>query len=269
MASPAIFVLLTDFGLQDPYVGQMKGVLLQGCPGCAILDLSHEVRPQSIVQGGFFLAASWPHLPPGSVCLGVVDPGVGTGRGLLLIKKQGRYLLVPDNGLAGQVLDLDGEHTLWSLAGQRALHPASSTFHGRDVFAPLAVRLIQQSGPGPEWRPLTQGAARGMNAVRPVCEGRKLKTTVLHIDRFGNCILNLGIDEWTGVISGHSQWRLLEPASCRVRLVQTYAHLSDDDVGILKGSQTMYELAMNQISCARRLNLEIGSRCVLEPVSGT
>jgi S-adenosylmethionine hydrolase len=88
------------------------------------------------------------------------------------------------------------------------------------------------------------------------------------VDRFGNCILNLAIREWEPVLSSSGQWELVEPVSSRVQLVRTYQDI-DDGIGLLKGSQTMFELALNQASCARRLNLEIGSRCVLQPVSDT
>jgi len=263
--SPPVFVLLTDFGLGDPYVGQMKGVLVQGCPGCTILDLSHGVEPQNILQGGFFLAASWPYLPQGGVCIGVVDPGVGTDRGVLLVEKQGRTLLVPDNGLAGQVLDLKGEHTLWSLAGQGAGRQASATFHGRDLFAPLAVRLARESGPEGQWTPLGETDIQVLDAARPQQTGDRITATVLHVDRFGNCILNLAIREWEPVLCSSPQWELVEPVSSRVQLVRTYQEIDHGGVGLLKGSQTMFELAVNQASCARRLNLKIGSRCVLQP----
>ncbi len=263
-----VFVLLTDFGLGDPYAGQMKAVLQQGCPGCAIIDLSHEVEAQNVIQGGFFLAASWPYLPRGSVCIGVVDPGVGTSRGLLLLEKQGRYLLVPDNGLASRILDMDGKHTLWTLEGQAGLQPGSATFDGRGLFAPLAVKLMQEGGPGSLWTPLTNGAVQRMDAFTPTIQGSEITASILHIDRFGNCILNLAIRDWDQLISTNSFWELIEPAPCRIQLVHTYQDLPREAVGMLKGSQAMFELAMNQDSCARWLNLKIGSRCVLQPVSG-
>ncbi len=139
MAADPVITLLTDFGLADPFVGQMKGVLMERCPAARVVDLTHQVSPQSVEQGAFILSGSWHYFPKGTVHVAVVDPGVGTDRAILGLRNAGHSFLAPDNGLlcwlakGGELfqIDTDGE----------GLPERSATFHGRDLFAPLAADL--------------------------------------------------------------------------------------------------------------------------------
>ncbi|HJO07733.1 MAG TPA: SAM-dependent chlorinase/fluorinase [Chloroflexota bacterium] len=187
-----VVALLSDFGRRDPYVGMMKMAILEICPGATILDLSHEVEAQGVRQGAFLLAASLPYLPEGTVVAAVVDPGVGTGRRALAARIGGRLLVGPDNGLFSwgwQSVD-PRDRAAYELDQDEFWHaPVSDTFHGRDVFAPVAAHL-----------------AKGMEIARlgslldrikllpdldptPVAEGMRLR--IEHIDRFGNLVTNL------------------------------------------------------------------------------
>jgi S-adenosylmethionine hydrolase len=244
-----VIALLTDFGHLDPYVGQMKGALLCTAPETRIVDLCHEVRPHDIVQAGFMLRASFRHFPPGSVFLCVVDPGVGSGRGILMAELDGPPFLAPDNGV---VCRRTCSRAVWGRVNDDP-SGASRTFHGRDVFAGLAARLAlgeQPTALGTKTDPagIVRTRVAWADPHSPV-----LNCVVLHVDRFGNCLLNLeaGQDIPAGT------WRLDDGRT--VSRVSTYADLPPGRAGLLEGSQGVMELAVNCGSCSRLLGLAPGS----------
>ena len=256
---PRTIVLLTDFGLSDAYVGQMKGVIHSHAPGAAIVDLCHQVEPFNILQAGFFLAASHPHFPGGAVFVSVVDPGVGGDRRIVLLEKHGQFFLAPDNGLLTFLLQQSGPSLSRDVTPARS-GDASATFHGRDIFAPLAARLAggapsTQIGEECELESLVR-----LPEAEPMPTPEGVSATVLHVDRFGNCLLNLENEAWGGrifqcqrlaiTVSGASP-RSLCPA-------YTYERLERGQLGVIKGSQGFLELAMNRKSAAAELNLTPG-----------
>jgi hypothetical protein len=256
-----IIALLTDFGLQDPYVGQMKAAVLRELPECRILDLTHGVQPHNVLQAGFFLAASWRYLPRGTVCLAVVDPGVGSGRRILLLRKEEKYVLAPDNGLVSLLLEPDGPREIRDLAGEW-LRGASATFHGRDVFVPAGLRLLQGEAPESLGQPLGEEDILRLPAAAPRWESGRLEACLLHIDRFGNCVLNLASSIWAALLGG-SRITLLRPQHRPVHPVRAYADIPPGELGLLAGSQGYLELAVNQASCAEMLQAAIGQSCRL------
>ncbi|MDP6349110.1 MAG: SAM-dependent chlorinase/fluorinase [Chloroflexota bacterium] len=143
-AEKPMVALLTDFGAADPYVGMMKAAILEVCPVAALVDISHDVEPQGVPQGAFLLGASLPHLPPDAVIVAVVDPGVGTARRALAVRIGSRLLVGPDNGLLSRAWESagPGERVAYELdRGEFWRAEVSDTFHGRDVFAPVAAHL--------------------------------------------------------------------------------------------------------------------------------
>ena len=247
---PAI-VLLTDFGLADPYVGQMKGALLGLAPAAPVVDLCHEVRPHCILQAGFLLEASRPHFPDGSIFLAVVDPGVGSGRSILLARLGGQLFLAPDNGLLSF---LHGQGASWWRADVDATR-ASRTFHGRDIFAPLAARLALGADPDALGPAVDPGSTVRLEQPWAEAGDGCLDCAVLHVDRFGNCLLNLRTE---AMPARDRTWVLDEGRS--VALVSTYADLAPGQVGLLAGSQGVMELAVNGGSCAGLLGLLPGRK---------
>lgn len=258
-----IFALLTDFGSADPYVAQVKAAILQARPDASIIDVSHDVSPYDLAQAGFFLAASLPFFPPGSVFLAVVDPGVGTARRIVLIETAGRYALVPDNGLASLLPRLArSPQRAWDLSAWVAALDASATFHGRDVFAPLAGRLaaLLDAGESPDGlgAPLDPAALVRLPWAEPVTDGPFLLARVLHVDRFGNCVLNLPADQWRERLARLPGLELLSPSVRGLERARAYAEISPGAVAVLAGSQGYLELAMRQDSAARALGLAPG-----------
>ncbi|WP_300159799.1 SAM-dependent chlorinase/fluorinase [Solidesulfovibrio sp.] len=247
-----LIALLTDFGQADPYVAQMRAVLMAAAPGVPLLDVSHEVRPGDVWQAGFFLAATLPWLPPGSVACAVVDPGVGTDRRVLLVETASRLVLAPDNGLL--TLTFGRSEGCRILDATPRLVPASATFHGRDVFAPLAARLAMGEEPRDVATVLGDAEPVLLGGLEPVRGEGTVAARVLSVDRFGNCILNLDIGRFGRVPRGVA---LAAPVAVRLSPARTYAGIRSGEVGLLAGSQGYLELAVDSGSAAARLGLGV------------
>lgn len=252
--------LLTDFGLSDPYAGQMKGVLTARAPQAIVQDISHGVQPFQVGQAAFFLAASVPHFPDSTVFVCVVDPGVGTKRRIILAKQRNRYFLAPDNGLL--VFALHGEpFDAWDVSHHT--ERASSTFHGRDVFAPLAAELANGEAPGKLGKLIDSNELVRSEAATPTLldetqAGRMVQGHVLHIDRFGNVILSLLPGELYQRMSGAPEMETPCSGPAAPRMVRTYGELQRGELGLLLGSQGFLELAVNQGSAADLLEIKLG-----------
>ena len=252
-------VLLTDFGLQDPYVGQMKGALLCHDPEARVIDLCHQVEPFNILQAGFFLASSRSHFPEGAVFLCVVDPGVGGDRRILLLEKFRQFFLAPDNGLLTMLLQQPGPGLIRDVTSgwQRS---ASATFHGRDLFAPLAALLLNGMPPSELGEEVSPDSLTQLPGAEPVSQGEHgVEATVLHVDRFGNCLLNLESEAWASRMFKAGKPALTAPVAAGLHPVLTYERLEQGEVGILQGSQGYLELAMNREPADLALGLASGA----------
>jgi S-adenosylmethionine hydrolase len=185
-----IITFLSDFGISDWYVGAVKGVILSRCPHCHLVDLTHEVRPGEILQGALVLAGAYVYYPEGTVHLAVVDPGVGGPRRPILVQTAGQWFVGPDNGLFGPILQKEREGIVRHLQCEELfLRPVSPTFHGRDVFAPVAAYLASGGAAeslGPQiddWVP--------MRLPLPQFGQDEISGQVLYVDHFGNGITNI------------------------------------------------------------------------------
>lgn len=186
---PRVITLTTDFGLRDPFVGIMKGVLLSICPSARLVDLTHEIAPHDVLAGGLALEAAVPFFPAATVHLAVVDPGVGSARRAIAVRAGGSYLVGPDNGLFTFALEGVGWTAVSLDAPEYRLAAVSRTFHGRDVFAPAAAYLAA----GVPLERLGPGLSDPERLRRPGCrlEGGDLVGEVLDVDRFGNLITSI------------------------------------------------------------------------------
>ena len=192
-----IITLLTDFGVEDEYVGIMKGVILTINPAATIVDISHHIDPQDLLRAAYMIQASYKYFPPGTVHVAVVDPGVGSDRDIIAVKTKEHILLAPDNGV---LTFLNNDKRIEAIVRVENpdyfLDTVSQTFHGRDIFAPVAAHLsagldISKLGP-----PLDQRNLVTLCIHEPyVSENDELIGTIASIDRFGNLITN--IDEKT------------------------------------------------------------------------
>ncbi|HKG43080.1 MAG TPA: SAM-dependent chlorinase/fluorinase [Gaiellaceae bacterium] len=201
-----MITFLSDFGLQDDFVGTCHGVMKRIAPEVEIIDITHGIPPQQVLQGALVLRNTLPYMPAG-VHLAVVDPGVGTHRRPLVIRTgDGRLLVGPDNGLLLPAADgLGGVEAAHELANaEYALESVSRTFHGRDLFAPAAAHLALGVAPGDLGPPIDAQALVRLDVPTPEVGQNRIRAVVLYIDHFGNIQLNLKRDhlEAAGVLPG-------------------------------------------------------------------
>ncbi len=255
-----VITLTTDFGLQDPFVGVMKGRILQGFAAARIVDLTHHTLAHWPAEAGFWLARSFEYFPRGTVHVAVVDPGVGTARAIAVVEAAGHVLLAPDNGLLAAVVarhpaatlrHLDAA-TIARLAGARP----SATFHGRDIFAPVAAALAAgRCGPA-ELGPRVAGLIPGW-IEEPVASDGALSGVVVTIDHFGNLITNLEGRQLQGWVEPH-----VYAGSGVYPLRRTYGDVAPGSVLALVNSFGVIEIALAEGHAADRLGLSRGAPVV-------
>ncbi len=193
MQRPGILTLTTDFGSDGPYVAAMKGVILGLAPGTQLVDVSHSVAPQNILEGAFVLAEIVPMFPEGTVHLAVVDPGVGTDRRLIVAEVAGQWFVLPDNGLISGVTRNQAASGIWEITNPAIRRATvSTTFHGRDILAPAAAHLLRGGDPAALGPSRTDVIT--LRNFRPgeVAEG--FIGEVIFRDAFGNLITNIAAD---------------------------------------------------------------------------
>ncbi len=267
-ASP--IVLLTDFGYRDEYAGVLKGVISSINPHAQILDLTHGILPQDLVRASFVLTSSVSYFPRSSIFLVVVDPGVGTSRKPLLVKAGEYFFIGPDNGVLSSVVEQMGHPRIFELNHpEYFLSPVSSTFHGRDIFAPVAARL--SLGMPPEELGTPCPKMKSLEIPRPVKTDQGLDLCILFVDTFGNLILNLTAEQF-------SQWK--QPGCCmsiqgknqihKISTVcSTYAKAPDNEPFLLISSSGYVEIAVKNQSAWKFLDLEsLETRIWLEASPG-
>ena len=189
-AANPLITLLTDFGTSDHFVAAMKGVILSISTHATIVDITHEIAPQDVAGAAFTLLAAYDSFPKGTIHVAVVDPGVGSSRRPILGVAADHFLVGPDNGIFSYVFARERDVRVFHLDRAHYFrHPLSATFHGRDVFAPVAAALANGVQPGRLGSEISD-PVRLPSSV-PQLKGKgKIRGRVLHIDRFGNCITN-------------------------------------------------------------------------------
>lgn len=244
----SIVTLLTDFGTADGYVGEVKGVLFAHAPALTIVDIAHDLAAHDVDGARLALARYWQRFPVGTVHLVVVDPGVGGTRAAIAVESEGRFLVGPDNGVLSPAL---------LHAGARCValpvpHSASPTFHGRDLFAPIAAQLatgvpldaLGHPHDAPVMRRTPEATRRPDGAVSGV---------VITIDRFGNLVTNL-VARRGGTVEIKGQ---------ALELRRTYADAREGDLVALVGSSGLVEIAEREGNAAVRLGVRRGDGVVL------
>lgn len=263
MTTP-IITLLTDFGAQDSYVGIMKGVIL-GINGSArLIDLCHEISPQDVRGAAYILGTSYRYFPQGTINCAVVDPGVGTKRHGLVVKTDHYFFVGPDNGLFTMIYDQEEGVEVYKIAASAYTLPEiSSTFHGRDVFAPVAAHLSQGVSCS-ELGELISEPVR-ITALRPDAEGPVLKGAIIYVDRFGNLITNIARADFDRFV-GQEHFEIVADDVIVDRVVDTYSDAPPGTITALFGSTGHLELSLVMGSAARRLNLGAGGTILVRRV---
>jgi S-adenosylmethionine hydrolase len=254
MATPFI-TLTTDFGTASPYVAAMKGVMLSLNPDARIVDLSHHIPPQDVRHAAYFLASALPHFPPDALHVVVVDPGVGGIRDVLYVEVGAQRLLVPDNGCWTLLHEGRPPVRVIRLTERRFWrHAVSDTFHGRDIFAPVAANLSLGLDPRLLGPPVFQWVRLQRPAVTEGPEG--LVGEVVFVDHFGNLISNIPGE----VLTRSATRRWVKVGGQDVpRIVRTYVEAEPGTLVALVSSDGWLEVAVSHGSAARRLQAGPGT----------
>lgn len=249
-----VITLTTDFGLQDPFVGILKGGIWSRCPAASIADLTHQIPPGDIRAGAFALHCAHRFFPRGTVHVAVVDPGVGGPRAALAVRTAQGYFLGPDNGLLSWAVEQAGEIEVRRLENERLwLRPVSATFHGRDVFAPVAAHLAG-GGRFAEVGPRAEEWVR-LPWPEPCAEAGGWRGEVLYVDRFGNALTNLP----AALAEGPGPAHLQLPGRRRVPVRGYYGAVPRGAAVAVPGSSGFLEVAIHGGDAARRFNLRPGT----------
>jgi len=251
--------LTTDFGVQDWFVGTMKGVIASIAPEARIIDITHEISPGDITAAALALAASYNYFPPKTIHVAVVDPGVGGKRDALLIETERHYFIGPDNGIFTLVLRHEKKHRIRRLDNPCYFLPeVSRTFHGRDVFAPVAAHLSR--GVKPSAMGTLKADCSQLSWPEAVRRGTRAEGAIIHFDRFGNAITNLP-NTW---LPGEMQ---LQIGRRTVPVCNCYSAVQPGRLVAVPGSAGYVEIAVNQGDARRQLHLRRGMKVRLVPQS--
>lgn len=256
--SPSGLITLTsDFGTRDPFVGVMKGRILGAAPGARIVDLTHEVLAHWPAEAGFWLARSYRYFPRGTVHIAVVDPGVGTARDIAMVEADGHVFLAPDNGLLAEVVQSAESPCLWHLSAaalsKLGIERPSATFHGRDIFAPVAAHLA--SG-----RDLPAALGRAVKSLVPSwtdearIERDRISGVVITIDHFGNLITNIDQSALRGLVDP-----IVHAGQHALPLRRTYGDVRPGEAIALVNSFGVIEIAVAEGRATDHLGLSRGA----------
>ncbi|MFQ3612011.1 MAG: SAM-dependent chlorinase/fluorinase [Fimbriimonadales bacterium] len=264
----ALVALLTDYGLEDTYVAQLKSVILQMSAGVAFLDLTHSVPPQQVRSGAYLLATAVPYLPEGTFVVAVVDPGVGTARRAVAVQAQRHTYLAPDNGLLALALREDPPLNAVVLDNPRYHLPrVSATFHGRDIFAPACAHLINGVPIERLGSPISPSELMGLPDFEAEWDGSAFRCVPLHIDHFGNVILNLTESQARQRLGERiGSLEVVLEGNRVVPFGRTFGDVGWGEPVAYWGSSGHLEVAINGGSAREVLGLQEASRIWVRPI---
>lgn len=261
MARP-IITLTTDYGTNDHLVGTLKGVILKINPEAYIVDITHNVTPYDLLDGSLAIGSAYSYFPARTIHVVVVDPGVGTDRRPLLVTCETQYFVAPDNGVLSLVYERE-ESVLVRHANVEHyyLHPVSKTFHGRDVFAPIAAWLSKGSQAGSMGDEITDYKKFAMPKPKPADEGTK--GVVLRVDGFGNLITNFRAEDLPESSRESGSVKFQIGAQTVTKLVETFAKGEAGEIFAYVGSSGFVEFGVNRGSAAKTVGVGRGVPVVL------
>jgi S-adenosylmethionine hydrolase len=260
--SNPIITLTTDYGTSDHLVGTMKGVILKINPDVTIVDITHSVTAYDLLDGALAIGSAYSYFPPKTVHVVVVDPGVGTERRPLLVSAQNQYFIAPDNGVLSVIFEQEDNVVVRHANVEHYyLNPVSKTFHGRDVFAPVAAWLTKG------WQTPSMGDEitdfKKFAMPKPKAADGGLKGVVLRVDAFGNLITNFRAEHIPGNAHENGHFQLKVGTHAVKKLVDTFARGAAGEAIAYIGSSGYIEIGVNKGSAARTLALGRGTPVVL------
>jgi S-adenosyl-L-methionine hydrolase (adenosine-forming) len=251
-AGAPIVTLLTDFGGRDSYLAEMKAVLVTAMSALTIVDISHEIEPGNVAMAAYLLSRSWFRFPSGTVHLVVVDPGVGTKRRAIAARVGGHGFVGPDNGVFGSILN---DADVVELA---VPEKASATFHGRDVFAPAACRLLRGESLTTLGTIITDAFIP--TAAEPVRDGNRVIGQVVHVDRFGNLITNVSMERIPQTVQVQVGTVVVGPVR------RTFGDVGAGQLVAYAGSGGALEVGVRGGNASRALSAGVGAEVVVVEV---
>ncbi len=247
--------MTTDFGLADHYVGVMKGVIAGINPDVRMIDISHDVSSYQVAHGAFVIAQAYRYFPARAVHVVVVDPGVGSKRRPIVAEAAGQFFVAPDNGVLSQVYERE-DHTVRAIDADRfTLKPTSRTFHGRDLFAPVAARL-SKGGRLEQFGEVVDDYTRLEPTTPRLVEPGYWCGRVLNIDRFGNVVTSFPAELLT---ESPAEFRLVAGSLTVDATAVTYTEAPSDAPFVIAGSSEYLEISINQASAAQRAGIDVGA----------
>ncbi len=261
-AACGVITLTTDFGHKDPFVGVMKGQVLRRFPAARLVDLTHEVLVHWPAEAGFWLGRSFDYFPPGTVHVAVVDPGVGGARSIAVLEAHAQVFLAPDNGLLAGVLERLREPPVLRRLDEACfaaldIRRPSATFHGRDIFAPVAAELASGRLPPSALGPIVDELVPGW-IDEPVVSSGQVSGAVVTVDHFGNLLTNID-----AALIPQSPHPVVRAAGHEIPLRRTYADVRPGDYLALVNSFGVLEIARAEQSAAQGLGLDRGAPVVV------
>jgi S-adenosyl-L-methionine hydrolase (adenosine-forming) len=251
-----IITFTTDFGLSDHFVGVMKGVILGIAPAARVVDISHGVPPYDILDGAFTIAQAYRYFPKKTIHVVVVDPGVGSARRPLLAEIAGQYFIAPDNGVLSMIFARERPKVRHITSERYFLHPVSRTFHGRDVFSPVAAHLASGVLPAKFGRRIEDYLCASFD--KPTHLGKHTWTgTILKADHFGNLATNFHIDQFPALRTHAFAVKIGLQAITRLAL--TFSECAPGELSVIVGSAGYLEVAASQASAAQALGCGAGA----------
>jgi S-adenosylmethionine hydrolase len=250
-----IVTLITDFGLTGEYAGAMKGVILSINPRCQVVDITHQVAAHEVLQAAFILKNTYPYYPIGTVHVVIVDPGVGTQRRPIILKKGGHFFVGPDNGVFTCILSGEKSEGYEIMRQPLLLAPVSPTFHGRDIFAPAAGHLSLGMDPRRLGKRIEE--FKKIEWPRPEVKGKHWVGRILFADSFGNLITNISREEYRSLI-GNRPWQMKGKGWHIQQIQETYGDARPGQALALFGSAGLLEIAVNRGNAQQTLGLKPG-----------
>lgn len=262
LVANAIITLTTDYGTDDHLVGTLKGVILKINPEVTIVDITHHVTPFDLLDGALAIGTAYAYFPPKTIHVVVVDPGVGTERRPLLVSAQSQYFIAPDNGVLSLIYEREQNVVVrHANAEHYYLQPLSKTFHGRDVFAPVAAWLSKGWQTASMGEEITDYKRFALPKPKPGDDG--LKGVVLRIDSFGNLVTNFRAEDLPSGAQNGGGLKLQVGASTVSQLVDTFALGKAGEPVAYIGSSGYLEIAINKANASRTLSIGRGTPVVL------
>jgi S-adenosylmethionine hydrolase len=257
--TPRVVTFLSDFGLKDPYVAEMKAIILRKCPEAKIVDISHAIDKFDVRMGAFVLASAAPFFPIGTVHVAVVDPGVGTRRLPIVVETGIGWLVGPDNGVLMLAALKGGLRHVYVIENPRyRLSRVSRTFHGRDVFAPAAAYLALGVDASEFGRELIDYVVPKF--VKPVLDENSVAGEVLHVDDFGNVITNIPSETLRKLAVSEKRSLKVKAGdkSATMKLCTAYSEVAKGKPLLILGSHDFLEISVNQGNAAKLLSVKRG-----------